>query len=102
MLAGDNSLAQQQWTSYALDCVKDALLYFQNKFGDDSLYAFKAARYFMPSKVNEMQPAASDLDSLTAILFLDSTSIASLKQELWVYFSKSSDVSPNTGMVEIK
>ena len=50
-LAKDNTLAQQHFTSYALYCVKDALFYFQSKFGDDShspLNTFKAARYFMP------------------------------------------------------
>ena len=45
MLGKGDTLAQQQCTSYALHCVKDALFYFQSKFGDDllsPLNAFKA------------------------------------------------------------
>ena len=100
MLAGGNSLSQQQWTSYALHCVKDALLYFQSKFGDDSLSplnVFKAARYFMPSKINEIQPSASDIDSLAVIPFFDSVAIASLKQELPIYLS---GISPSIDILE--
>ena len=50
-------------TLHALSCVKDGLEYFQQKFGDDSkspLNAFKAAQYVSPSKMDEMQPSASD------------------------------------------
>ena len=79
-LAGGSTLVQQQWIAYARNCVKDALLYFQSKFGDHSpLNAFKAARYFMPSKVYEMKPSASDIDSLSVIPFFDSATITSLK-----------------------
>ena len=62
-LAGGSTLVQQQWIAYARNCVKDTLLYFQSKFGDDTLSplnAFKAVRYFMPSKVYEMKQNASD------------------------------------------
>ena len=31
--------------------------------------AFKAARYFSPSKINEMQPTANDIDDLKAFIF---------------------------------
>lgn len=70
---------------------EDALLYFQSKFGDDllsPLNTFKAARYFMSSKINEMLPTASDIESLTIIPFFNSAAIASLKEELPIYLSK--------------
>ena len=54
----------------------------------------------MPSKINEMQPTASDIDSLAVIPFFDSEAIASLKQELPIYLSKSSGVSPSIAILE--
>ncbi len=69
-LAHGNIAIQQQWTSYAFTCVEPGLDYFLEKFGDDTkapLNIFKAARYFSPHKVFEMQPSASDLDCLSTI-----------------------------------
>ena len=65
-LAPANPAIQQQMTLHALSCVMDGLEYFQQKFGDDSkspLNAFKAAQYMSPSKMDEMQPSGSDIDS---------------------------------------
>ena len=64
-LAPGNLPVQQQWMSYGMNCVKDGIEYFNNKFGDDSaspLNAFKAARLFSPSKVNDIQPSAADVE----------------------------------------
>ena len=47
--------------------------------------AFKAARYFLPSKIDELKPTISDIDSLKSFPFLDSTLIAELKTELAEY-----------------
>ena len=96
-LAPGNPGAQQQMVSQVLSCVKGGLDYFQEKFGNDSispLNAFRAARYLSPSKVNEIQPSTSDIDSLCAIPFLnDPTIIADLRKELPVYLAKADSVS---------
>ena len=68
------------------------------KFGDDTatpLNAFKAARLFSPSKAYDMQPSATDVDSLSSIPALNKPSVLSaLKEELPAYLAKASDVSP--------
>ena len=88
-IAPGNPTVQQQLVTHALSCVQSGLDYFDEKFGDDTkspLNAFKAARYFSPSKLNEIQPSASDIDSLCAIPFLNNpTTIANLKKELPIW-----------------
>lgn len=44
---------------------------FPDKFGDKSrpaLAAFKAASFFSPPRVHELQPTAADLDVLSLLL----------------------------------
>ena len=66
--------------------VQKAFTYFNSKFGDGSqppLNAFKASRYFLPSKIKRKNPLAIDIDSLSVIPFLNNpATIASLKTEL--------------------
>ena len=75
-----------------------------NKFGNDSaspLNAFGAAQYMSPSKPNEMQPSASDINSLTAIPFLnDPTIIANLMKELPVYLAKADSVCSTINVLD--
>ena len=103
-IAPGNPAVQQQLILYALGCVKDGLEYFQQKFGNDAtspLNAFRAARYMSPSKMDEIQPSASDIDSLTAIPFLnDPTIIANLKKELPVYLAKADSVSTTINVLD--
>ena len=85
--APGNPIVQQQLVTHALSCVQSGLDYFNEKFGDDTkspLNAFKAARYFSPSKLNEIQPSASDIDQ---------TTIENLKKELPIYLAKAADVA---------
>ena len=66
VIAPGNPAVQQQLILYALGCVKDGLEYFQQKFGNDAtspLNAFRAARSVSPSKMDEIQPSGSDIDS---------------------------------------
>ena len=66
------------------------------KFDNDlspHLLAFKAARYFSPSKVNELKPAAADIDSLSVFPFLNSDLISSLKSELPDYLAEAEGTS---------
>ena len=54
-----------------------------------------------PSKMDEMQPFASDIDSLTSIPFLnDPTTIANLKKELPVYLAKCDSVSSTVNVLD--
>lgn len=66
-LAQGNSGHEQQLVSYAKECVKPAYDYFKLKFDNDlqeTVKAFKAAQYFSPSRLSEVQPTASDIDGL--------------------------------------
>ncbi len=97
-LAPGNPHAQQQYIAYAMSCVQPGINYFKSKFGDDTkppLSQFKAMRYFSPARIHELQPLASDIDSLSAIPFLnDSSVIAGLKTELPTYLARSNGVNP--------
>lgn len=99
-LAPGNVIAQQQWISYAMSCVQPGLDCFRDNFGDDAnppLNVFKAMRYFAPARIFEIQPSASDMDSLTALPFLNNSFvIASLKAELPAYLARATDVSIRT------
>ena len=59
--------------------------------------AFKAARLFVPHKIEEMKPNPSDVDSLKAFPFLNNPSLLdSLKRELPAYVAKAADISETT------
>lgn len=83
--------------TYGMNCVKGGIDYFKDKFGDDSatpLNAFKAARLFSPYKVNDIQPSAIDVDSLSSIPSYNKPSVLTeLKEELPTYLAKAADVS---------
>ena len=83
-LSGGDQGREQQRIAYAKACVHPAFTYFNEKFDQDlkpTLLAFKAARFFSPSKVCEMKPSASDLDSLNKFPFLSTSTIDGLKSE---------------------
>ena len=62
---------------------------------------FKAARYFSPTKMFEMHPSASDVDSLTVVPFLnDPATITNLKEELPTYLARTDDVSLTIDMLD--
>ena len=95
-LAG-STITSQQWLAYARKCVEPGLNYFKKKFTDElsgTVAAFKAARLFLPHKVDEMKPDASAIDTLKAFPFLDNITVLNeLKQELPTYLAKAADVS---------
>ncbi len=73
-LAAGNSTVSQQWKAYGANCVWGAQQYFTQKMtGElkDVVAAFKAAKLFSPQRVVEMCPAASDLDSVKVLPFLN-------------------------------
>ena len=97
-LAGNSTTAvQQQLMAYAKLCVEPGQKYFVQKFTEElsgSVAAFKAARLFVPSKINEMHTDCTVVDSLQAFPFLSSPLVlTSLKQELPTYLAKAADTS---------
>ena len=55
--------------------------------------AFKAARFFSPSKINSMQPTPSDISELSVFPFFLPSMIEELKKELPDYLSAAEDFS---------
>jgi len=81
---------------YTLACVQPGLQYFMQQTVstmEGPLTCFKAACLFSPSKVHEIHPTASDLNTLDSFPFLHG-SLSSLKSELPVYLAAAEDVSP--------
>ncbi len=79
-LSVGHSIREQQLIRYAKGCAVPAYSYFEEKFDKDlrpTVLAFKPARYFSPSIVNELKPTALDSDSLTAFPFQTSEVIIS-------------------------
>ena len=84
-LCPGNAVAQRPWGDYALECVQPGFDYIVHIFGTtlkDAVAAFKAARLFSPHKVQEIQPSASSVDSLTVFPFFDELKLSDLKAEL--------------------
>ena len=99
-IARSNSAAAQQLMVYAKKCVEPGLKYYQDRFAGELscvVAAFKAARLFLPQKVDEMKPDASMVDTLKAFPFLNTSLILDgLKQELPSYLAKAEDISADT------
>ena len=75
--------------------MKPGIEYFNQHLGDDlkmPMKIFKAARFFSPLKMNEIQPTAADIDCLKVFPFL-TTAIELLQRELPTYLAKATDVS---------
>ena len=84
----------QDWINYGKPCVKTGLDYFISKFQNelsDCVKAFKAARF---SKRAEMQPTATEVDSLKIFPFFTNTTLHNFKTELCVYMAKAASVIP--------
>ena len=63
---------QQNIIQYATACVQPELDYFNKMFDSnlkDTLMAFKAARYFSPLRLKDIQPDAQALNSVKAFPF---------------------------------
>ena len=53
-----------------------------------------------PSKLNEVKPNASDIDSMRIFPFLDSDCVSALKSELPSYLSSAEDVCENVDIIQ--
>ncbi len=68
---------------------------FEDKFDNDLknvVSAFKAARYFLPWKVDELRPTIADIDLLNMFLFIDAKMLTDLKKELAEYIAAAEGV----------
>ena len=93
-----NQALLQNIIHYATACVQPGLDYFNKIFYSklkDTLLAFKAARYFSPQQMKDIQPDAEAINSVKAFPFLDSQTVLNgLKQELPSYLAKVVDLDP--------
>ena len=90
-----NLVQQQQLIDYGFSCVQPGLLYFLDKFGTDTIHpvsTFKAARLFSPTIITEVQPTATDINTLNTFPFLSEV-IEKLKEELPTYLARASAVA---------
>ena len=98
LVNGGSANRVQQYIYYGKSCVKPGLDYYTSKFGNDlheSVLAFKAAQFFLPWKVTEIQPTAASVDELKVYPFLnEQTILDNLKSELSVYMAKAAGVTP--------
>ena len=80
-----------------LQFVTPSLQYFAdckaNSIGEP-LACFKAARLFSPTKIEEMKPSTSEVDTLAAFPFLFD-GLNALKTELPAYLAAVEDISPD-------
>ena len=87
-LAQGNVSHKMQLINYANTCYPPAYSYFKEKFDKDlkkAVEIFKAARYFLQFKIDELRPTISDIDSLKLFPFLDSTLLTDQKAEIADY-----------------
>ena len=94
-LAQGSGSHKAQLINYTKTCYHPAYSYFKEKFDKDlkkAIEAFTAARYFLPSKIDELRPTISDIDSLKSFPFLDSTLLAEMKTELADYIAAAEGV----------
>ena len=92
-----------KFIKYGKDRVKPVEEYFKSKFSNElstSLSVFKAARVFAPSKVKEMTPDISIVNSLSEITSLNNkTTLNNLKSEFPQYIALSEDTSPEVDVM---
>ena len=62
--------------------------------------SFKAARFFSPKKVGELQPTAAEPGKLSSLSFLGVNKVASLKSELPIYLAAVESISSSINPLE--
>ena len=95
MLSGGVAHDKHLMIDHAKQCIQPGIDYFNHQLTTTlqrSLTVFKAARLFSPQKMQDMQPNASSIDSLSAFPFFDGEDLGRLKSELPVYLGKAVDL----------
>ena len=102
-LTGSVHSLLDRFMKYGKDRVTPVVKYFKSKFSNElskSLSIFKAAQVFAPSKVKEVAPDVSIVNSLSEITFLNNkTTLDNLKSELPQYIAVSADTSPEVDVM---
>lgn len=86
-LSAGNQLQQQQWLAFAQECIAPAIHYFNQRFGPggalyDNVEAFRAAQYFDPLKVSELQPTVDEVADLARLPFLSNADVELMQEQL--------------------
>ena len=101
--ASASQTLHQRIVRYGTACVQPGLNYFEKHFNSsqDTLSAFKAAHYFSPQKINDIQPDADAINALKSFSFLNSkTVLDGLKEELPSYLAKVTDIDPSIDILQ--
>ena len=88
---------ENQQVTYGCNCAQPAFDYFKLKFSTDLkpvVDAFRAARYFSPSKLSELKPTVTDIDQFSHFPFLK-PKIPMLKAELPSVIAACEEVHPS-------
>lgn len=94
VLANGDSSREQQLTIHSIACIQLAYEYFNKIFDVDlasTMESFKAASFFSPVKVHELQSTVTDL--ISSLPFLGVKEVASLKSELPIYLAAVESIS---------
>ena len=80
LLSQGNVPVQQQWVNYAMQCIRPAYQYYQDKFIHGPLQPlvmiFKSCHLFDPIKVKEMQPDAAAVNTLRCVPIFDTVDMS--------------------------
>ena len=101
-LSGRSTALYNKFVQYGKARVQPGLLYFKSKFSNElssSLDAFKAARLFLPFKIQEMKPDIISINSLKSFNFLSDQILENLKLEFPNYVAKAADTSPDVEVI---
>ena len=97
-ISSGNQTTEQSLIAYGQACVDPAIHYYKQRLNDSMkvpLQAFKAARLFVPSKVQEMNVNTQSVDSLAVFPFFDPLQLQHLKAELPNYIAACEDIDPS-------
>ena len=100
-LSRGSETVKQRLLNHAKTCVQPAHIYYKRQLSSSlkvPLLAFKAARLFSSKMVNVLKPLAM-IDTLVVFPFLKEK-ISSLKQELPLYLTKSSEIPDSTDCLQ--
>ena len=103
MLSGGVAHDKHLMIDHAKQCIQPGIDYFNHQLTTTlqrSLTVFKAARLFSPQKMQDMQPSASSIDSLSTFPFFDEEDLGRLNSELPIHFSKAVDLDASIGPLQ--
>ena len=92
----NSTTTEQSLIQYAKTCIHPGYEYFIQKFNLELkpvVDAFKSAQLFIPTKIHDIKPNASTVDTLRSFKFLDNDqTVNNLKSELPTYLALTEDI----------